>query len=328
MKNFFKILLLFSLSIVTISCEDDNESNLCCAGSSVVDLSSQNENLSTLVSALQLTGLEDVLSSPGSFTVLAPSNEAFDSFLNSIDATSLEDIPLDILSNVLLNHVIVGRFESSMLSNGYASSLAVSSASDSNMSIYVNVDNGVKFNGTSTVTSADIIASNGVVHIVDQVIGLPTIVTFSLADPNFENLVQALTREDLTQPFVELLSTPMGSAPAPLTVFAPVNNAFQNLIEELEVASLNDIAEPTLSAVLTYHVLGGLNQRSSNLFNGTVLTTLLDQNAPGEGNLTFNFADNGQGMLTDNNGRTSNIVVVDVQANNGIIHAIDTVVLP
>tara|TARA_S200000501_G_scaffold371185_1_gene413757 strand:- start:62 stop:1048 length:987 start_codon:yes stop_codon:yes gene_type:complete len=328
MKNYFKILPILFLSLFIISCDDDNESDLCCAGSSVVDLSSQNENLSTLVSALQLTGLDDVLSSPGAFTVLAPSNEAFDSFLNNIDAISLDDIPLDILSNVLLNHVIVGRFESNMLSNGYASSLALSSASDSNMSIYVNVDNGVKFNGTSTLTSADIIASNGVVHIVDQVIGLPSVVTFALADPNFENLVQALIREDLTQSFVELLSTPMGSVPTPLTVFAPVNNAFQNLIEELEVASLNDIDEPTLSAVLTYHVLGDLNQRSSNLFNGTILITLLDQYAPGEGNLIFNFADNGQGMLTDNNGRTSNIVAVDIQADNGIIHAIDAVVLP
>jgi uncharacterized surface protein with fasciclin (FAS1) repeats len=189
------------------------------------------------------------------------------------------------------------------------------------MSIYINTDNGVTFNGVSSVTTADVVASNGIVHIVDNVIGLPTVVTFALADPNFEILVQALTRDDLTMDFVGLLNSST-SPPTPLTVFAPVNNAFVNLLDELGLSGLNDIDEPTLSAVLTYHVVTGANQLSINLSDGMEFTTA------GGGTLLFNFGDNGEGILTDNNGRTSNIVAVDVQANNGIIHAIDTVVLP
>ena len=167
----------------------------------------------------------------------------------------------------------------------------------------------------------DVVASNGIVHIVDSVIGLPTVVTFALADPNFEILVQALTRDDLTMDFVGLLNSST-SPPTPLTVFAPVNNAFVNLLDELGLSGLNDIDEPTLSAVLTYHVVTGANQLSINLSDGMEFTTA------GGATLLFNFGDNGEGILTDNNGRTSNIVAVDVQANNGIIHAIDTVVLP
>ena len=329
MKNYFKILPILFLSLLIISCDDDNDDDgVCCAGTSIVDLASQTESLSTLVSALQVTGLDATLSTPGAFTVLAPTNDAFDAFLTSINVASLDDIPVDVLTNVLLNHVIIGEVQSSSLTNGYSSTQAVSGASGTNMSIYINTDNGVTFNGVSSVTAADVVASNGIVHIVDGVIGLPTVVTFALADPNFGILVQALTRPDLTQSFVGLLSIPAGSAPSPFTVFAPINSAFESLLTELGVNSLNDIDEPTLSAVLSYHVIVGTNQVSTTLSDGMVFTTSLDQAVPGGGNITFNVGDNGEGILTDNNGRTSNIIAVDVQADNGIIHAIDTVVLP
>lgn len=323
MKKQIQILAIVFLSLFALSCDDDNDNNdNCCVGSSIVDVASQEESLSTLVAALQATGLDAALTGQGPYTVLAPTNDAFDAFLASINASSLEDIPVDALTNVLLNHVILGEVDSSSLTNGYANTQAISGASGTNMSLYINTDNGVSFNGVSNVLTADVTASNGVVHVVDGVIGLPSVVTFALADPNFEVLVQALTREDLTQDFVGLLSIPAGSPPSPFTVFAPVNSGFVNLLGELGVNSLNDIDEPTLSAVLSYHVVVGANQLSVNLSGGMEFTT-----AQG-GNLLFNFDDLGGGVLTDNNDRTSNIIALDVQADNGIIHAIDTVVLP
>ena len=325
MKKQFRILAMVFLSLFVVSCDDDNDDNaLCCEGSSIVDIASQTESLSTLVAALQATGLDAALTGEGPYTVLAPTNDAFDALLVSLNATSLDDIPVDVLTNVLLNHVIAAEVESSSLTNGYASTQAISTASGTNMSIYINTDNGVTFNGVSNVTAADIAASNGVVHIVDSVIGLPSVVTFALADPNFDILVQALTREDLTQDFVGLLSTPVGS-PSPFTVFAPINSGFVNLLAELGVESLAEIPEETLAAVLSYHVVAEANQLSMNLSEGMEFTTVQG------GNLQFGYADNGGmelGVLTDNGGRTSNIVAVDVQADNGIIHAIDTVVLP
>ena len=325
MKKQFRILAMVFLSLFVVSCDDDNDDNaLCCEGSSIVDIASQTESLSTLVAALQATGLDAALTGEGPYPVLAHTNDAFDALLVSLNATSLDDIPVDVLTNVLLNHVIAAEVESSSLTNGYASTQAISTASGTNMSIYINTDNGVTFNGVSNVTAADIAASNGVVHIVDSVIGLPSVVTFALADPNFDILVQALTREDLTQDFVGLLSTPVGS-PSPFTVFAPINSGFVNLLAELGVESLAEIPEETLAAVLSYHVVAEANQLSMNLSEGMEFTTVQG------GNLQFGYADNGGmelGVLTDNGGRTSNIVAVDVQADNGIIHAIDTVVLP
>ena len=323
MKKQIQILAIVLLSLFVLSCDDNNDNNdTCCIGSSIVDVASQEESLSTLVAALQATGLDAALTGQGPYTVLAPTNDAFDIFLASINATSLDDIPVDILTNVLLNHVILGEVESSTLTNGYTNTQATSGASGTNMSLYINTDNGVSFNGVSSVLTADVTASNGVVHVVDGVIGLPSIVTFALADPNFEVLVQALTREDLTQDFVGLLSIPAGSPPSPFTVFAPINIGFVNLLAELGISSLNDIDEPTLSAVLSYHVVVGINQGSVTLSGGSEFTT-----AQG-GSLLFNFNDNGAGILTDNNDRTSNIILLDVQAVSYIIHAIDTVVLP
>ena len=124
------------------------------------------------------------------------------------------------------------------------------------------------------------------------------------------------------------MSIPAGSAPSPFTVFAPVNSGFESLLDELAVNSLYDIGEQTLGAVLSYHVVVSVNQISNTLSGGMVITTSLAQANPSIADLTFNFGDNGEGILTDNNGRTSNIIAVDIQADNGIIHAIDTVVLP
>ena len=159
-------------------------------------------------------------------------------------------------------------------------------------------------------------AANGVVHIVDAVIALPTVVTFAVADPTFETLVAALTRAD--QPdFVSVLSTPLGTSPAPFTVFAPTNTAFGDLLVELGISSLDDIDTATLTATLNTHVIAEANIRAEDLVDGTV-GTLGDDIVIDATNAT----------ITDQNGRVSNIIVVNVQAANGVVHAIDKVLLP
>jgi uncharacterized surface protein with fasciclin (FAS1) repeats len=231
----------------------------------------------------------------------------------------LEDVPVDILTKVLLNHVISGSLISTDLSTGYANTLATSAASQTPLSIYVDTSNGVRFNGVSSVSAADILAVNGVIHKVDAVIGLPNIVTFATADPNFSTLVSALTRSDLTTDFVGVLSTDSATAPAPFTVFAPINDAFNRLLIELDLASLSEIDEPTLDIVLKYHVVGGANVLDSDLTDNLTVSTL-------SGDITADIT--GGARLTDPTGRVSDIIATNVQANNGVIHAINKVILP
>ena len=326
MKNLFKIIPILLISLSTLqSCNDDTDDGLPYGGTvepatnTIVDIASGAENLSILVSALEKSDLISTLSGQGPFTVLAPSNEAFNTFLNDNGFNNLEDVPVDILTNILLNHVVGGRLASTDLTTGYATTFAISSASQASMSIFIDISNGVKFNGVSSVSAADISADNGIVHLVDAVIGLPNVVTFAVADPTFSTLVAALTRDDLTTDFVGVLSTATGTSPAPFTVFAPTNDAFGSLLSELGIAGLADIDEPTLDAVLKNHVVAGANVFDTDLTDNLTVSTL-------GGDITANVT--GGATLTDSSGRVSDIITTNVQADNGVIHAINRVILP
>ena len=319
MKNLFKIVPILLISLTTLqSCNNNDDDNVEDV-STIVNLAVDSADLTSLVAALDRANLVSALNGEGPFTVLAPTNDAFATFLSANNFNSLEDVPVDILTKVLLNHVISGSLISTDLSTGYANTLATSAASQTPLSIYVDTSNGVRFNGVSSVSAADILAVNGVIHKVDAVIGLPNIVTFATADPNFSTLVSALTRSDLTTDFVGVLSTDSATAPAPFTVFAPINDAFNKLLTELNLASLSEIDEPTLDVVLKYHVVGGANVLDSNLTDNLTISTL-------SGDITADIT--GGARLTDPTGRVSDIIATNVQANNGVIHAINKVILP
>jgi uncharacterized surface protein with fasciclin (FAS1) repeats len=319
MKNLFKIIPILLISLTTLqSCNNNDDDNVEDV-STIVNLAVDSADLTSLVAALDRANLVSALNGEGPFTVLAPTNDAFAAFLSANNFNSLEDVPVDILTKVLLNHVISGSLISTDLSTGYANTLATSAASQTPLSIYVDTSNGVRFNGVSSVSAADILAVNGVIHKVDAVIGLPNIVTFATADPNFSTLVSALTRSDLTTDFVGVLSTDSATAPAPFTVFAPINDAFNRLLTELNLTSLSEIDEPTLDVVLKYHVVGGANVLDSNLTDNLTVSTL-------SGDITADIT--GGARLTDSTGRVSDIIATNVQANNGVIHAINNVILP
>ncbi len=270
------------------------------------------------MAAVTKAELATTLSGPGPFTVLAPTNEAFSSFLEEKGFNSLDEVPKELLTQILLNHVIDGSLKSTDLSTGYANTKATSDASESPMSIYINTDGGVTFNGTSQVSIPNVSADNGTVHVVDKVVDLPTIVTFAAADSNFSILVEALTRE-ASYTYVETLSTPNDTEPAPFTVFAPVNSAFVSLLNELDLTALSEVPTATLTSTLNTHVVAGANVLASSLSDNMSISTL-------GGGLTVNLS-GGQATLTDSGSRVSKIIATDVQANNGVIHAIDKVVL-
>lgn len=310
MKNFlFFLSLTLSAGLLFTSCKDDDND-----AQSIVDLAKGNSNLTILVDALVRADLVTTLEGNGPFTVLAPTNAAFTSLLNTLGASSLNDIPVDQLRNILLNHVISGDVRSNALATGYVSTLATG-PNNSPISLYVDISSGVKFNNGAKVTTADVAATNGVVHIIDQVITIPTVVNTALNNPNFSTLVAALTRADLGVDYVSILS-----GAGPFTIFAPTNAAFAALLTELGATSLNDINAATLNAVLQYHVVNGANVRAGQLTEGQKVTTF------GSGQFTIGLA--GGAKITDAKNRVSNIIATDVQASNGVVHAIDKVILP
>jgi len=302
-------LLALSVVLFTTSCSDDDSPK------TIAQLAADTDDLSTLVAALERAELTSVLDGSAAYTVFAPTNAAFQGFLDINNFTSLEDVPVDALKDVLLNHVVSGTTLSSALTTGYLESNSTTPISIKPVNLYVSTESGVNINGQSSVTTADIAASNGVVHIVNSVIVPATIATFATADPTFGSLAAALTREaDFT--FVETLS---GSGQ--FTVFAPTNAAFDAAFDELGLTALDQIPTDLLSSVLSYHVVSGANVLASSLTDGQTVSTIL----PGA---SFEIdLDNGP-QIIDGRGRMTNIVVTDVQAVNGVVHAVDRVLLP
>ena len=317
----YKLSLVLFMSFSFISCDvDDNESYSPPPLSTITEFAASNSDLSNLAAALSAAdGNLLSLLNGGNYTVLAPNNWAFEVWLGNNGYTSIDEVPTDILKNVLLNHVISGTVRSSdpaATGSGYTSTNATNTDGDF-LSMYFSTNNGVVFNGVTTVLNPDIAASNGVVHVVDLLIELPTVVTFATTNPGFETLVTALTRDDLSEDFVSILSTT--TEPAPFTVFAPTNEAFSSLFSELSIDSLNDIDTATLESTLGTHVVAEANVRFEDLSDGMLITTIGDD-------LTISV---GTGpLLVDLNGRTANIIAVDIQAYNGVIHVIDNVMLP
>ncbi|MDN3492478.1 fasciclin domain-containing protein [Winogradskyella bathintestinalis] len=316
-----KLLLVFLVVIGLTSCSDDDDGNVTPAPSTIVDIALEN-NLTSLAAALQATDLVSTLQGAGPFTVFAPTNEAFADLLSAtgLDLDNLSSDEEALVRNILLNHVIVGEtINSTALVNagsGYTNTAAVG-PNNENLSLYYTTSNGVMLNGMSTVVTADVTASNGIVHVVDAVIELPTIATFATTNPALETLVAALAYADTGSPTVPYIATVSDANAGPFTVFAPTNDAFSNLLTELSVSGLSDLGTDTVDAVLLYHIISG-NIQSSGLPNGTVSTL--------GGDIT---ADNSAFTLTDANGRVSNIVVslVDIQSMNGVVHVIDKVIL-
>ncbi|WP_188618343.1 fasciclin domain-containing protein [Cloacibacterium rupense] len=317
MKNLFlNLVMVFSSMFLFISC-DDNDDDTMVMPKTVYEQVAADSDLTSLKAAIDKAGLSTVLSNNGAFTVFAPSNDAFTKFLKDSGFANLDAVPTAVLKEVLLNHVLSTKVMAAQVSTGYVSTLAKGAASSTrNLSMYIDATSGVKINGVSTVTQTDIGATNGVIHKVNAVIGLPTIVTHAAANPNFSTLVAALTRSDMPN-FVGILS---GTASSPFTVFAPTNNAFGALLTELKLANLAAIPTATLENTLKYHVVAGANVASSDLPASLQVTTFQGGK--------FTITTTGGAKITDANSRVANIVATDVQCANGIIHVLDKVILP
>ncbi len=263
---------------------------------SITEIAALNAQFSTLVGALQATGLDAVLDGEGDFTVFAPTDEAF----AALPEGTLASLSDEQLEAILLYHVLGAGVMSGQLDTQQAVETL------NGEEIFIVADNsGVVVNGSASVTSADIEARNGVIHVIDAVI-LPdaygTIVDNASKRYFLSALVDAVVQADLVDALL---------GDGPFTVFAPTNEAF---------AAISDVAAgltvEELTDVLLYHVIQG-EVLSSDL-QPTQQVTALNGDA-----LTIEVS----GGAASING-SSGIINVDIQGTNGVIHVIDEVLLP
>jgi len=282
---------------------------------SIVDIALSNPEFSTLVTALTAADLVGTLADlDGEFTVFAPTNAAFD----NLPAGTLDSLLADTatLRQILLYHVFGGNVLSDSAIN-IARSMENTVPMKNDVSAALSfVDNMLFVNGAN-VSAANITAENGVIHVIDNVILPPAMTepTMNIAEiavsmpETFSTLVAALTAADL----VDTVS----DETAVFTVFAPTNDAFADIDADVLDALLADTE--ALSAVLLTHVVGEASLSSVDAYsqNGKSLNT-----ASGEMIDVKVDAETGALMI---GGAT--VVIKDVQATNGTIHVIDTVIM-
>jgi|GEM_PF-18472 len=269
----------------------------------IVEIASSNPDFSILVEAVVKAGLVDALSGDDDLTVFAPTNDAFVKLLEATEGvSSLDDLSVEQITDILLYHVLAGTTYAADLSDG----LIVTTLNGSDARFTIN-EMGAKIND-SNIVDTDIIASNGVIHVIDMVLSPPmNIVEIASSNPDFSILVEAVVKADLVHAL---------AGDDDLTVFAPTNDAFVKLLEATEgVSSLDDLSVEQITDILLYHVLAGTTY-AADLSDGLIVTTLNGSDA--------RFTINEMGAKIND----SNIIDTDIIASNGVIHVIDMVLSP
>ena len=317
LKNFFRktiLLGVFGLPVIFTGCDKDDD---VVASNTITDVVVNNANFSTLESAVLKANLQGTLNGTGPFTVFAPDDAAFTA--SGITGAVLNSLTQAQVSNILLYHTIGSKIMAADVPAG--PNAKVTTASGDSVFVTKNA-NGVFINGIK-VNTADVGADNGVVHVIGRVLTPPAgnIVQTAVAG-GLDSLVKAVTRATTAPGGDPTLAGTLGSAT--LTVFAPTNAAFTQLLSALTLTDINQIPIGTLLAVLRYHVKGG-RAFSSDLTNGS-LAMLAGGNTTT--NLT-NGAGGGPSILgSGNGGNKSNITATNIVCRNGVVHLIDRVLLP
>lgn len=308
-KSFLSLSILVVLSLVLAACAPAATpeptvvptEEPTAAPQTIVDIAVADGRFKTLVAAVTAADLAKTLSGDGPFTVFAPTDDAFAKLPEGTVDALLNDIPA--LTDILLYHVVSGE----VLAEDVVALAEAETLLGENVAI--KVEDGMVYINDAQVIITDIVASNGVIHVIDTVLlppaeSLGTVVDIAIADGRFETLVAAVTAAGLAETL---------SGEGPFTVFAPTDDAFAKLPEGTVEALLNDI--PALTDILLYHVVDGkvlaedvVALREAQTLSGKYVDIRVEE-----------------GMVYLNDAQ---VVITDIMADNGVIHVIDTVLLP
>ena len=270
----------------------------------IVDTAVADGRFGTLVAAVQAAGLVDALKGEGPLTVFAPTDDAFAMLPEGTVESLLKPENLEQLKSILLYHVVGGK----LMASDVTSMTAAESLEGSEIAF--KVDMGNAYANEAKIIITDIETSNGVIHVIDSVLLPPAklsdIVDTAVADGRFKTLAAALGAAGL----VETLK-----GEGPFTVFAPTDDAFAKLPAGTVETLLKPENLEQLKSILLYHVVSG------KVLADQVVTLESADTVLGKP-VTIKVMD-GKVYVND-----SQVVLTDVLASNGVIHVIDSVLLP
>ncbi|MFK7933911.1 MAG: fasciclin domain-containing protein [Saprospiraceae bacterium] len=305
-KNLTLYLMLLLVSAVTFTaCDGDNLD--IDDDTTITEFVASESRFSTLTAALERTGLTSVLDGEDKYTVFAPNDAAFNAL-----GINLDDLSDDDLRNVLLQHVVFDKQIGDLtitFENRYFTSEATG-PNGAKLSILLK-DEGddLMVNGVRVISDDEIDVENGVIYEIGQVLLPKNLVEMALIDEDLSELVAALGKAD--GDLVNVLS----SADDNFTVFAPENDAFEDIME-----TVNGLTTEQLATVLTYHVVAG-NFQSTDLTDEQIVTTVNGETIALE-------IDGDDVTIRDAEDNEVEVKIANVQTTNGVIHIIKEVLMP
>ncbi|WP_188406171.1 fasciclin domain-containing protein [Psychroflexus salis] len=305
----FSVLLILVFTFF-ISCEDDSNSQPIEGLPSTLDVLLKSEEHIIFSNLIETYNLKELLNS-GTYTVFAPVDAVFD----QINLTELNDSEI---TNLLRYHIIQGNAQSGDLSNTYLnteSNLTINE-NETNLNLLITLGESIILNGNAKIIEADIQASNGTVHSIDEVLKIPKLSDLIENDPNLTSLLAAFTWPGQPNYLVNL-GTEIQTQPAPFTLFAPNNNAFTEALTLLEIESLDDLEINALTEILNLHLVTNANLREIDFTEDGIET---------EGGLLNYDLENNQ--IIDFNEREIAFSIRNIQASNGVLHVLENVILP
>ncbi|PWJ40200.1 fasciclin domain-containing protein [Sediminitomix flava] len=307
-KSILLFFYLLCISIIIPSCDDDDD-NGSGGGTTenILEVLESNEDYSLLVFAIKEAGLESILTSEAQdLTLFAPSNAAFSAV--GIDSAAIESINTDTLASLLSYHVLGSEVKSTNLPEepSWVTTLGPSGFGESLFSLYVDAGN-LTLNGSSPLDTdnLDIDASNGVIHGLDAVLSPQSLEEVLDVTDDLSTLDSVLMVLDLT----------FDEEEGPYTLFAPDNDAFADLVDDLM-----DADEETIIGILSNHLIMGVNVNSGDLSDGQEI-----EMASGL-MLTVNI-DGDDITLSADGFEDAEVTVADIQGTDGVVHIIDEVIV-
>jgi len=315
MKVLYKALSITLLATTLIACGSSNDDVTATDPGNIVEVAEANGSFTTLVAALKASGLDAVLADETrEFTVFAPTDAAFTAALTALGITAADLLASPNLADILLYHVIADAEIDSTAAVAAAGTTVTTANTDD---VGVSLKAGDLFINSSMVELPDVDANNGVIHVIDAVL-LPTeddpasgtIDVVAATNGSFDTLVLALQTAGLDS----VLADPSGK----FTVFAPTDAAFAAYLADAGITAGQLLASPDLADILLYHVISGAEVNAA-------AAIAIAGNAVEMGN-SDNLALSLSGA--DLFANLSQVSTPNVDASNGIIHVIDTVLTP
>jgi len=311
------ICITISTCFIVTGCDKEDDDVAAVINDTVAGVILKSPEFSTLEALMVKANLAITLDGTGPFTVFAPDDSAF--AVSGIDLSFINSLSQQQAQNILLYHTLNSKMSVADLPAGPNATITIFNGD----SVFVTKNtSGTYINGVK-ISENDIAADNGVLHKIERVLNPPVgTITQTVTVSGLDSLAKVIARATNDTTGNSDLANTLNTAT--ITMFAPTDSAFKDLLSALSLTDINDIPVDTLVDILNYHITSGL------IFSSDMADGALAMLAGGNTSINLtNGIDGGPTITgTGNNGNPSNITTLNILSRNAVLHKIDRVLIP